>query len=69
MSKLLPIAGPEEMRRQAAILARRHRRAMIGVLVLHALAAATGLVGPPLLGSLVQGLQTEIDTAEIDRVV
>ena len=42
---------------------------MIGVLVLHALAAATGLVGPPLLGSLVQGLQTGIDTAEIDRVV
>ena len=69
MSKLLPIASPEDMRRQAAILAGRHRRAMIGVLVLHALAAATGLVGPPLLGSLVQGLQTEIDTAEIDRVV
>ena len=69
MSKLLPIAGPPEMRRQAAALARRHRRAMIGVLVLHALAAATGLVGAPLLGSLVQGLQTGIDTSEIDRVV
>jgi len=69
MSKLLPIASPKEMRRQAAMLAGRHRRAMIGVLILHALAAATGLVGPPLLGSLVQGLQTEIDTAEIDRVV
>jgi ABC-type multidrug transport system fused ATPase/permease subunit len=69
MSKLLPIASPVEMRRQAAMLAGRHRRAMVGVLVLHALAAAAGLVGPPLLGSLVQGLQTEIDTAEIDRVV
>ena len=63
MTDLLPIAGTKEMRKQALELAGRHRRAMIGVLVLHALAAATGLVGPPLLGSLVQGLQTEIDTA------
>ena len=69
MTDLLPIAGTKEMRKQALELAGRHRRAMIGVLVLHALAAATGLVGPPLLGSLVQGLQTEIDTAQIDRVV
>jgi len=69
MSDILPIADTKEMRKQALELARRHRRAMIGVLVLHALAAATGLVGPPLLGSLVQGLQTGIDTAEIDRVV
>ena len=69
MSTILPIADTAEMRRQALALAGRHRRAMIGVVVLHALAAATGLVGPPLLGSLVQGLQTSIDTAEIDRVV
>ncbi len=57
------------MRRHAAALAGRHPRAMVGVLLLHALAAATGLVGPPLLGSLVQGLQTGIDAARIDRVV
>ena len=69
MSTLLPIAGKAEMRRQAAELAGRHRRAMLGVLVLHGFAAATGLVGPPLLGSLVQGLQTGIDTVRIDRVV
>ena len=69
MSTLLPIAGTREMRKQALLLAGRHRRAMVVVVLLHALAAATGLVGPPLLGSLVQGLQTEIDTAKIDRVV
>ena len=69
MSTLLPIAGKAEMRRQAAELAGRHRRAMLGVLVLHGFAAATGLVGPPLLGSLVQGLQTGFDTVRIDRVV
>ena len=69
MSVLLPIAGKAEMRHQAAELAGRHRRAMLGVLVLHGFAAATGLVGPPLLGSLVQGLQTGIDTVQIDRVV
>ena len=69
MSTLLPIATTPEMRKQALALAGRHRRAMIGVVLLHALAAGAGLVGPPLLGSLVQGLQTGIDTEEIDRVV
>jgi ABC-type multidrug transport system fused ATPase/permease subunit len=69
MNTLLPIAGRAEMRRQATALGARHRRALIGVLLLHGLAAATGLVGPPLLGSLVQSIQTGIDTAEIDRVV
>jgi ABC-type multidrug transport system fused ATPase/permease subunit len=69
VTALLPIAGPSEMRRQATGLANRHRRAMVGVVALHGLAAAAGLVGPPLLGSLVQGLQTGIDTAQIDRVV
>ncbi len=57
------------MRQQALVLVGRHRGAMAGVLILHALAAATGLVGAPLLGSLVQGLQTRIDTARIDRIV
>ncbi len=66
---LLPIASTPEMRRQALALAGRHRRAMVGVVVLHGLAAAAGLVGPPLLGSLVQSLQTSIDTAKIDKVV
>ena len=69
MNTLLPIAGRAEMRRQATALGARHRRALIGVLLLHGLAAATGLVGPPLLGSLVQSIQTGIDTAQIDRVV
>ena len=69
MTALLPIAGPSEMRRQASELAGRHRRALVAVVGLHGLAAAAGLVGPPLLGSLVQSIQTGIDTAEIDRVV
>lgn len=69
MKTLLPIAGSSEMRREALALAGRHRRAMVGVVALHGFAAAAGLVGPPLVGHLVQSIQTGIDTAEIDRVV
>ena len=69
MSTLLPIAGPAEMRKQAALLAGRHRRSLLGVVGLHGLAAATGLAGPPLLGSLVQSIQTGLGNARIDRVV
>ena len=36
MSTLLPIAGTREMRKQALLLAGRHRRAMVVVLLLHA---------------------------------
>ena len=57
------------MRRQALHLAWRHWRAVVGVILLHAFAAAAGLVGPPILGSLVQSLQTGIDTQKIDRAV
>ena len=70
MTALLPIADTPEMRRQALALAGRHRRAVVAVvLLLHAFAAAAGLIGPPILGSLVQSLQTGIDTAKIDRAV
>ena len=69
MTALLPIADTPEMRRQALRLAGRHRRAVVAVVLLHAFAAAAGLIGPPILGSLVQSLQTGIDTAKIDRAV
>jgi ABC-type multidrug transport system fused ATPase/permease subunit len=50
----LPVATGTEVRIEARRLFREHRRPMSVVLTLHALAALTGLVGPPVLGRLVQ---------------
>ena len=44
MTELLPIADGPELRRHARRLARRHRAALAGVVGLHALAAAAGLI-------------------------
>jgi ABC-type multidrug transport system fused ATPase/permease subunit len=52
----LPVATSEEVRGEARRLFREHRRPMTIVLVLHGLAALTGLVAPPVLGRLVQEL-------------
>ena len=69
MSDLLPIAGGTELRTQAAILARRHRRALAGVVGLHAAAATAGLAGPPVLGRLVESLQRGTTRAHVDTLV
>ena len=69
MSQLLPIADGDELRRHAKLLARRHRRALLGVVGLHAVAAAAGLAGPPLLGRLVQAVVEGTTRAYVDRIV
>jgi ABC-type multidrug transport system fused ATPase/permease subunit len=69
MSNLLPIAGGEQLREQARLLARRHRRGVITVVVLHAAAAGAGLAGPPLLGRLVQSVRQGTTTGYVDRIV
>ena len=69
MSELLPIADGDELRLQARLLARRHRPALIGTIVLHGAAAAAGLAGPPLLGKLVEGVQRGTTTASVDRII
>ena len=56
VTELLPIADGPELRRHARRLAGRHRGPLVGVVVLHALAAAAGLVAPALLGRLVQAV-------------
>lgn len=50
----LPVATSGEVRVEARRLFREHRRPMTIVLTLHGLAALAGLVGPPVLGRLVQ---------------
>jgi ABC-type multidrug transport system fused ATPase/permease subunit len=69
MSNLLPIADGPELRLQAKLLARRHRRALIGTVLLHASAAATGLAGPPILGGLVQSVQHGTTAAHVNDMI
>jgi ABC-type multidrug transport system fused ATPase/permease subunit len=69
VSNLLPIADGRELRAQARLLGRRHRRGLAGVLGLHALAAAAGLAGPRLLGDLVESVEDGTTRGHIDVLV
>jgi ABC-type multidrug transport system fused ATPase/permease subunit len=66
---MLPVADGIELRTQARLLARRHRKALLGTVVLHAAAAASGLAGPPILGKLVEAVRNGTTRAHIDRVI
>jgi ABC-type multidrug transport system fused ATPase/permease subunit len=69
VSELLPIAEGGELRRQARSLGRRHRRALLGMVGLHAAAAAAGLAGPPLLGELVESVESGTTRSHVDTIV
>jgi ABC-type multidrug transport system fused ATPase/permease subunit len=69
VSELLPIADGPELRGQARLLARRHRRALAGMVGLHAAAAGAGLAGPPLVGHLVESVERGTTRAHVDTVV
>jgi ATP-binding cassette subfamily C protein len=62
----LPVADAAAVRRAAWRLIRQDDRAMIVVVVLNSLAAAAGLAGPWLLGTMVNEFQTGGDTSAID---
>ncbi len=68
MSSALPVATTAQVRAHSAGLARRHRRALVGSTSLHAVAAIAGLVGPVLLGSLVDSVRRGTTTAHVDRL-
>ncbi|KJK57967.1 ABC transporter ATP-binding protein [Saccharothrix sp. ST-888] len=55
---MLPVASPATVRSYLRLLARRHRSGFAAVIGLHAVATVAGLVGPWVLGSLVQELST-----------
>lgn len=63
----LPVASAREVRSHARRLTLRHPRELAVVLVLHATAAASGLVAPRLLGELVEDVSRGVD--DVDRVV
>jgi len=62
----LPVAGPETMRAYTRLMLRRHRRAFTVVVVAHAVAAAAAVVGPIVLGGLVESLATDLSAARVD---
>jgi ABC-type multidrug transport system fused ATPase/permease subunit len=69
VTQLLPIAEGAALRSHARMLARRHRAVLGGVVGLHALAAAAGLVGPALLGALVQSVVDGTTRSHVDTIV
>jgi ATP-binding cassette, subfamily C, bacterial len=64
----LPVAEPEDVRRAMARLVRADRKAFALALTLNALAAATGLAGPWLLGRIVDEVRAGHGTAAVDRL-
>jgi len=65
----LPVADGPTLRRHTGVLLRRHRRPLIGVVLLNALSASAGLMGPWLLGRLVDAVGHGADAAYINRTV
>jgi ABC-type multidrug transport system fused ATPase/permease subunit len=69
MRQILPVAGSTEIRRHARRLARRHPRALVVALLLHGLAAITGLAAPRLIGGLVEDVQHGTTAAKVNQVI
>jgi len=69
VSERLPIAAGADVRTEAAVLLRRYRSPLAVVLGLNALAALAGLVGPFLLGDLVEAVDQGTTTGYVDRVI
>ncbi|NGO47353.1 ABC transporter ATP-binding protein [Streptomyces ureilyticus] len=67
-SSQLPIAEPVDVRRAAGRLIRADGRAFVAVLALNALAAAVGLVGPWLLGRIIDEVRAGGGVDVVDRL-
>ena len=67
-ARILPVANPRQVRRYTREIVARHPRALAVTIVLYALAAVAGLVGPRLLGQLVQGVQDGTTISHINIV-
>ncbi len=52
----LPVAEPPAVRRHVAGLLKRHRGTFTAVILLNSVAALAALVGPQVLGQIVQGV-------------
>ena len=65
----LPVADSATVRRRTGALLRLHRRKLTAVVTLHALAAVAGLVGPWLLGRIVDGVAQGTTASAINTMV
>jgi ATP-binding cassette subfamily C protein len=68
MTAQLPVAEPDETHRAAVRLVRADGRAFAGTLALNALAAAAGLVGPWLVGRIVDQVRAGGRVGTVDRL-
>lgn len=64
----LPVADPAAARRAAGRLVRRYRGAVTWILVVNGLATAAGLVGPWLVGSIIDVVESHGSVGSIDRL-
>jgi ABC-type multidrug transport system fused ATPase/permease subunit len=69
MRQILPVAGSAEIRQHARRLALRHPRNLLIALVLHVLAAVSGLAAPRLIGDLVEDVQHGTTAAKVNEVI
>ena len=67
-TQALPVAEPVEVRRAAWWLVRSERAAFVVVLLMNCAAAGAGLLGPWLLGLMVNEVQAGVGVAAIDRL-
>jgi ABC-type multidrug transport system fused ATPase/permease subunit len=67
--ELLPVADGAAVRRYVVTIAKRHPGQLWLTLLLHALAAITGLVAPRLIGDLVQDVADGTTTSHVDQVI
>jgi ABC-type multidrug transport system fused ATPase/permease subunit len=66
--RTLPIATGSDVRAKAREIFAVHRRAVTWMLALHTLAALAAVVGPRLLGSMVQSVRDGTTTGHVDRL-
>jgi ABC-type multidrug transport system fused ATPase/permease subunit len=66
--RTLPVATSTQVRRQVKVLLARHRRPLVGMLVLNGFAALAGLAGPRLLGEMVESLRDGTTRGHLDRL-
>jgi ATP-binding cassette, subfamily C, bacterial len=64
----LPVAEPAQVRRAAIALFRADKRAVGAILVINGLAAGAGLVGPWLLGRIVNDVRAGTGVSTVDRL-
>ena len=64
----LPVASVAQVREQAGLLLAAHRRPLLGMLLLNALAAVAALAGPKLLGDIVESVRKGTTESHIDRL-